>query len=146
MAKRKKKRFENLPLRERYRESVGERCELTGLLPDDAQEAVEKARPKPWYPQYIVHHIIHPFQQRRDLPSNLIVIDDIVHKWGHNSYPIELTIMCLWRKWDKGEFNKDELSECLGSSIIAWLEWKGMANVGRDSDYYRMCLEMREMN
>lgn len=145
---RKKKRFENLPLRRKYREQVGERCELKGLLPDEARSAVEKARPQPWYPRFVVHHIIHPYQQRRDLWSNIIVLDDIVHKWGHNCSTNELTVMCLYKKWEKSyqderEFDVEELHDCLGSCPIAWVE-RQIRSYHEESEYFKMCLEIIE--
>lgn len=108
---------------------------------------LERLKPSPYYPELCTHHIFHPFQQRRDLVSNLIVIDKIVHQpWGHDANPNELTILCLYRKWEKSEkdareFDIEELHDCLGSCPIAWLE-RQIRYYNEQSDYFKMCLEI----
>ena len=144
-----KKRFENLPLRKRYRKQFDGRCEVKALFPSESLPDLRRVTPKPYCPELHVHHIFHPFQQRRDLWSNLIVIDSIVHQpWGHNSNKNELTVLCLYRKWEKsfkdaGEFDVDELHDCLGSCPIAWVE-RQIRCYPEDSKYFEYCLEIIE--
>lgn len=138
-------KFSNKSLVQGYIHQFGNGCEVGHLLADEDRAKVEELRPNPHYHVFNLHHIFHPFQQRKDLWSNIIWIDSTIHQpWGHDKNPIELTIVCLYAKWDKGEFDRDELRECLGSCPVAWLEYKGMAHVGPGSIYYDYCLEIRE--
>jgi len=153
-----KELYANKPLQDEYRSHFGSGCEVWQHLSGEAQlKCVQLGSRR--IRKLDTHHIFHNIG-RIDEWSNLITVNHVVHlAWGHGQNPIEFTICCLYAKWWKSqqeasvlnpypqdEFNLKELRYCAGQSVLGWLEWKGMANVSRDSDYYRMCLEMREMN
>jgi len=141
------KRFENLPLRKKYAKAFGGSCEIGGLFPEESLGSLNSMK---YFGsrEIVTHHIIHPFQQRRDLVSNIICINPKIHTWGHGKFPTEMTILCLFRKWEKSdgnekEFDIEELHDCLGSCPIAWLD-RNKSRYEEGSEYFKMCLEIIE--
>lgn len=84
----------------------------------------------PWFKRYLpdqvdhndpsldIHHIFH-VGQRYDLVSNLIAISRSVHQWGHLQHPVDFRVLCLWKKWKKGELNLDEVRLASGKASLA---------------------------
>lgn len=110
-AKRKNSRpWEDLALRERYRAENRE-CELTHLMEMHGMKEPEWHAENP----VVVHHIFHTGRERWDLTSNLISLRSSVHHWLHNGNEFDLTVLCLWAKFIKNEFNIDDLNTARGA-------------------------------
>ncbi len=147
--------YQNKELQDEYRGHFGARCEVWQHLPAEAKAKCKRLGHAA-YGKKDIHHIFHN-NGRIDEWSNLISVNFVVHiNWGHSFHNREFTIVCLYAKWWKSkqpknllhpypedEFNLEELRYCLGRDVLHWLG-SAMQNYSECSDYYRMCLEIRE--
>ncbi len=99
----------NLPLRRKYRKANTE-CELQPFL-----NIYEIKLPEFHAKNGLcVHHIFHK-SERLDVVSNLAVISNRAHNAIHNGMEFELTVLLLWRKLWKQEFDVGELNKAKGA-------------------------------
>lgn len=140
-------KYKDAELIAEYWRENGRKCEIGSMLPSDARAKVEYLRPNPRYMKLELHHIWHSSKHKIENPSNIVIIDSIIHRnWGHDSNPIELTIASMYAKWaknDPAEFNLDELRQAAGQCPLAWLgRQKNRYQEG--SEWWCLCQEMIE--
>lgn len=148
--------YRNDELREEYRGDFGQRCEVWKHLPAEAKMKCKRLKLDRCR-KIDIHHIFHNIAPI-DEWSNIIAVKHKIHLgWGHAFHLKEFTIVCLYAKWSKSrqrkskfnpypedEFNLEELRYCLGQDVLNWLEWQMKYELVEGSDYWNMCLEIRE--
>lgn len=153
-------KYKDAELIAEYWEKFGRKCEAGHNLPSQPRQKVERLRPYPQYRKLELHHIWHRSRHRIDSWSNVIIIDSIIHRnWGHDQNPIELTILCMYAKFEKmqkwkdlydqkwnphaDEFNLDELRQAAGQCPLAWLG-RQKYRYQEGSEWWCLCQEMIE--
>ena len=88
-----------------------------------------------------VHHIFRGGRgQKHDLLSNLVTMSARLHHMLHNGHEIEMTVLALWVKFNKGELDFSELNKAKGlvdgsgaKPVAAYLEKRKCEHAGIDS-------------
>lgn len=68
-----------------------------------------------------VHHIHCGCRKRHDLWSNLITVSASIHRWIHDLYPFDGTVVALFRKYEKNELNFQEWRHVSGKRMEGYL-------------------------
>ena len=140
-------KYRNPELLEQYARETGGRCELWRHLPHEDRVEIRRMQKTNLRKPPEIHHIWHRSRYRIDTRSNIVRAGYVPHQiWGHNKYPIKLTIVSLYAKWyknDPAEFNLTELREAAGQCPIAWLG-RQMGRYEEGSEWWKMCFEMIE--
>ena len=73
-----------------YRDARHSACEVGHLVPADANGPLE------------VHHILGRGRKPEyDHWSNLILVRQSAHQWGHRLHPAQFEVACLYAKWQR---------------------------------------------
>lgn len=140
-------KYKNPALLEQYAFETGGRCELWQHLPREDRVEIQRMRKTNIRKPPEIHHIWHRSRHAFDYRSNIVIAGYVPHQiWGHNKYPVKLTIVSMYAKWfkdDPAEFSLDELREAAGQCPIAWLGRK-RDEFEEGSDWWNMCFEMIE--
>lgn len=136
------KKFRNSELIKDYWSENGERCEVSGYLTDEDRAEVAKIRKTSDDYGLQLHHILGEKRYKVDNWSNVIIINHIVHMlWGHLKNHTALTIVCLYAKFRKGQFDIHELNTA-GAMPIRGSIQKKKFKLKHRPEYVDMCEQM----
>lgn len=111
MSKTSLNRFKNPELIKEYWLDNWTRCEVSGFIPAEDRKEVRRLAGPIQLNKLELHHILRQPHYKVDNWSNVIIIDSVTHRpWGHDKHPNELTVVCLYAKWRKAEFDIHELN------------------------------------
>lgn len=71
---------------------------------------------------YLEPHHIFGGPHRWDIVSNLVAISRPAHDWCHQERQ-SATILSIWVKMEKGEFDRDLLRSCMGKDPLGEIEY-----------------------
>ena len=109
-----------MPLKSKHKQqqykSNNEACELTPWL----QRNIPRLCDTRDYSLHL-HHIVFA-ACRYDFHTNFIVISKTVHDWIHLRDTVSGSVLAVWKKVQKNEFDFDEFHKCAGRPLWNWLQ------------------------
>jgi len=114
MGKTSLSRFKNESLIRGYWRVNGDRCELSPYLTGEELAEVEVMRKTNINKGRELHHILLQPHYKVEYWSNVIILEDYsLHQaWGHQHNFTALSVLCLYAKLRKAEFDVFELNVC----------------------------------